>query len=137
MKGYFLDTNVVIDFLAHRKPFAEHAAALFDAALAGKVKLYIGAISFNNIYYVLRKVIGHEKTLNLLDRLMEFVDVADVTGLILKRAISSKFRGFEDAIQYEAALTLVEIDAIVTRNGKDFKNSELPLFNPREALAAL
>ena len=137
MKGYFLDTNIIIDFLAHRNPFAEYAAALFDAALAGKVKLYIGAISVNNVYYVLRKVIGHEKTISLLNQLMELVDVADVTGPVLKKAISSKFKDFEDAIQYEVALTLVEVDAIVTRNGRDFKNSELPLFNPMEALAAL
>ena len=48
----FLDTNVVIDFLADRKPFSSAAAQIFNASVAGKIKLYISAVSYNNIYYI-------------------------------------------------------------------------------------
>lgn len=36
MKRLFLDTNVIIDFLADRKPFSDAAAILFDAAIDKK-----------------------------------------------------------------------------------------------------
>jgi predicted nucleic acid-binding protein len=38
---YFLDTNVLIDFLASREPFAESAALLFECAVQNKVRVYI------------------------------------------------------------------------------------------------
>ncbi|MBK8683678.1 MAG: hypothetical protein IPN26_01135 [Bacteroidetes bacterium] len=56
MKHLFLDTNVLIDFLANRKPFALDAAALFDYSLKKKVTLYIATVSYNNIYYILEAV---------------------------------------------------------------------------------
>jgi len=55
MKNIFLDTNVLIDFLANREPFAIHAAIIFDQAEKGNVNLYVSAISFNNIYYILSR----------------------------------------------------------------------------------
>lgn len=50
MKHIFMDTNVVIDFLANRQPFALDAAKLFNLGVDGKVILHILAVSYNNIY---------------------------------------------------------------------------------------
>jgi len=50
MKQVFMDTNIVIDFLANRQPFAMDAAKLFDLAVNGKVRIFIAAVSYNNIY---------------------------------------------------------------------------------------
>jgi predicted nucleic acid-binding protein len=50
MKHLFLDTNVIIDVLADRKPFSESAAILFDYAEKGKINIYISALSYSNIY---------------------------------------------------------------------------------------
>ncbi len=43
---------------------------------------------------------------------------------------------FEDAVLHEAARNL-DAAAIVTRNGKDFARSVLPVFDPAELLAAV
>jgi len=56
MKQIFIDTNVIINFLAHRQPFSDYAAMLFQLAKENKIKVHISAISFNNTYYILRKV---------------------------------------------------------------------------------
>jgi|GEM_PF-2007694 len=40
-------TNVVIDFLVNRQPFAMDAAKLFNLAIDGKAKIYISAVSYN------------------------------------------------------------------------------------------
>ena len=134
MKQIFLDTNVIIDFLADRKPFSIAAAGIFNYAVLGKIKLYISAVSYNNIYYILRQSFSNSETIKLLDELSQMTEVADVTKAIIKNSLKSDLKDFEDAIQYNCALSLNKIDFIVTRDTKDFKKSALPIMNPEEAL---
>ena len=134
MKHIFLDTNVIIDFLADRKPFSVSAAGIFNYAVLGKIKLYISAVSYNNIYYILRQSFSNTETIKLLDELSQMTEIADVTKAIIKNSLKSDLRDFEDAIQYNCALSLKKIDFIVTRDTKDFKKSVLPIMNPEEAL---
>lgn len=137
MKHIFLDTNVIIDFLAGREPFATDAAYLFDAVVAGTCKIYVCALSFNNIWYVLSQTLKDVRTIELLKELEKMTLIASVTQEIIRQALDGKFKDFEDAIQYFCALELGIIDAVVTRNSKDFKNSELPIMSPAEAVAFL
>ena len=137
MKKIFVDTNVLIDFLADRKPFSLISAQIFTYAVAGKVKLYISAVSYNNTYYILRQSHTHASTIKLLKELSEITEVADVTELVIKNSLRSTFNDFEDAIQYNSALSIPKIDFIITRDSKDFKRSEIPVLTPTEGLALL
>ena len=135
MKTIFLDTNIVIDFLADRKPFSLLAAKLFNFTLSGKVKIYISAVSYNNIYYILRQFLSNTETIKLLDELSEMTEIADVTKSIIKKSLKTDFKDFEDAIQYNCALSVTKIDFIVTRDTKDFKKSTLSVMTPEEAVS--
>ena len=137
MKLIFLDTNVIIDFLADRRPFSLTAAEIFNASLSGNVKLFISSVSFNNIYYILRQSLSHNVTIKLLEELSEMTEIVDVTKTIIKKSLKSEFKDFEDAIQYNCALTINKIDFIVTRDSKDFKKSSLPVMNPQEAIGII
>lgn len=137
MKIIFLDTNVIIDFLADRRPFSLTAAEIFNASLSGDVKIFISAVSYNNIYYILRQSLSHTATIKLLEELSEITELVDVTKAIIKKSLKSDFKDFEDAIQYNCALTIGKIDCIVTRDSKDFKKSALPVMNPQEALGII
>lgn len=137
MKHIFLDTNIVIDFLADRRPFSLMAAKMFNYSLQGKIKLYISAVSFNNIYYILRQSLTSSATINLLDQLSEMTEIVDVTKLTIKKSLQTDFKDFEDAIQYNCALSISKIDFIVTRNTKDFKKSILSVLTPEEALSII
>ncbi|MBL4705181.1 MAG: PIN domain-containing protein [Flavobacteriales bacterium] len=137
MKNIFLDTNVLIDFLANREPFAIHAAIIFDQAEKGNVNLYVSAISFNNIYYILRRVCSHKKTIDLIKTLNELVDVVALDQKIIDEALAANFKDFEDAIQDSCVMKIKKLDALVTRNAKDFKNSTLPILSPKAAAAIL
>lgn len=132
MKHYFIDTNVVIDMLADRDGFADAASAIFDAAGRGEIKLSICALSFSNIYYILRKSIGKEQSIYYLSQISEYVSITSVDNNIIFQALSSKFSDFEDSIQYFSALSCGDIDAIVTRNTKDFTHSKIPIKTPQE-----
>lgn len=136
MKKVFLDTDVVIDFLTDRVPFSVDAAILFSLAQEGKVNLFISAVSYNNIYYILRQSYSNQRTLELLEEVSDMVEIVDVTGAIIKRSLkTSFFKDFEDAIQYNAALTIKGLNCIVTRNAKDYKKSVLPIMSAAEAVA--
>jgi len=137
MKHIFLDTNIVIDFLADRKPFSLFAAKLFNFSILGEVKIYVSAVSYNNIYYILRQSHSSVETIKLLDELSDMTEITDVTKSIIKKSLKSDFKDFEDAIQYNCALSLTKVDFIVTRDTKDFKKSTLSIMTPEEAVRLL
>ena len=134
MKHIFLDTNVLIDFLADRKPYSLEAAKLFNYSFKKKISIYVAAVSYNNIYYILRQSCSHPQTVKILNELQEWTEVVDVSKEVIKKSLKSDFKDFEDAIQYNCAKAIGRIDCIVTRNTKDFKTSSLPALTPREAL---
>lgn len=135
MKNIFLDTNVLIDFFADRKPFSIEAARLFNYSFKKKINIYISSVSYNNIFYILRHSCTHTATIKMLTELNEWTDIIDVTKDIIKKSLKSDFKDFEDAIQYNCAKTLSKIDFIVTRDTKDFKSSSLPILTPKEAVS--
>jgi len=137
MKNLFLDTNIVIDVLANRQPFSIIGARLFDFAEKGKIKLFISALSYSNIYYILKKSCSHKETISLLRDLEALTSTIDVTGRIISNALNSEFKDFEDAIQNFTADSSKKMDAIVTRDVKDYKTSDLPVFTPNEVLKML
>src|SRR5688572_9632024 len=99
MKSIFLDTNVLIDFFADRKPFSMEAAKLFNYSFKKEINIYISSVSYNNIYYTLRQSCSHGETIKMLAELNEWTDIIDVTKDIVKKSIKSEFKDFEDSIQ--------------------------------------
>ncbi len=134
MKHIFVDTNVLIDFLVDRQPFSESATYLLNQALKGKLKLYVSADSMSNIYYILKRFNTHYSTIKQLKEMETLIEIVDVTKRIIKLALDSEFKDFEDAIQYYCAVSNDKIDAIASRNTKDFKLSKLPVLSPSEVI---
>ncbi len=134
MKIIFVDTNVIIDFLANRKPFSISAAKLFTLSLQKKIKIYISAVSYNNIYYILRQSIGHKQTLFLLTELLAMTEIVDVTKQVIEASTKGDFNDFEDAIQYNCAISNNKIEAIITRNIKDYKKSCISVLTTDELM---
>ncbi len=116
MRHLFLDTNVVLDFLARREPFVAPAADLFQLAEKGSVVLYVSNLSFSHALYLLRKSAGSATARALLLDLSEIVSIASVDAAHVREALRSGFTDFEDAIQYFAARSVPAITHIVTRD---------------------
>ena len=131
----FLDTNVALDHLADRQPFAEYAHPLFALPETGELAVCLSSLSFSNLYYILRKLKGHDEALALLRKLKRLVGVAGVAEAEIQPALSSNFKDFEDAIQHFAAKADGGVGAIVTRNQADFAASAIPVWSPADFLA--
>jgi len=126
----FVDTDVIIDYLTDREPFANYSSMIFELHEQNQISIHISALSVNNIYYVARKLIGEEQTRFLIDRLIDNIEVLGTTKAEIKNALQSEFKDFEDAIQHATALTVNKIEAIITRNVKDLRKSRIAVFSP-------
>jgi predicted nucleic acid-binding protein len=131
-----LDTDVVLDVLADRQPFAIEAAVLWLAHEQGRLEAYISPITPINIFYILRRQLGTTQARQLVGRLLRTVPVCPLDQTILKRADELPMADFEDAVQ-AAAAEAAGFDAVITRNTKDYASAPLPIFTPAEALGQL
>lgn len=88
------------------EPHPNRASQLFELNERASVVLHLSAVSINNIYYLVRKVLRHKTTKE---------------GIV--QALSNEFKDFEDSIQYSSALTiqdlnflnLIEIPGIISK----------------------
>jgi predicted nucleic acid-binding protein len=131
----FLDTDVVLDHLADRQPFSEYAHRLFALAEQNKITLCVSALSFSNLYYILRKLEGGDGALSLLRKLKGLVEVTTVGEIEVKSALGENFKDFEDALQCFSAKTGGEVNVILTRNKFDFPKSIIHVESPEEFLS--
>jgi predicted nucleic acid-binding protein len=134
MTDLFIDTDVIIDFLIDRKPHSREAAIIFILIENKKLKGYVSTLTFSNLYYVLRKFEPHNKVIAKLDSISKMLTILKVDQQTIKDAIASRFTDFEDSIQYYCALDNKKIDVLITRNTKDYKNSEIPVMTPTDYL---
>lgn len=132
----FLDTDVTLDHLADRQPFAEYAHRLLALAETGELTICLSALSFSNLFYILRKLKGRDDALALLRKLKLLVRVSPVGDAEIQAALASDFKDFEDAIQHFTAKAEGVVSAIITRNKDDYIGSEIPILSPDEFLAA-
>lgn len=126
----FVDTDTIIDLLIDRKPYADAAATIFDWADRHEINVCTSALCFNNVHYIVRKVLGDQKTRMIIGELMEIVEVLDVTKSDILNAVLSDFNDFEDAIQHSVANSNSGVAHIITRNKKDFKKSKINVLDP-------
>ena len=133
MTRLFLDTNIVVDLLEGREPFCYDAAQLFTMAHEKKVELLVSPMTFSTASFLLRKH-GSTGVRNLLSNLRQLVSVTISDERTVDDSIASQFKDFEDAMQYYTALN-AKAEIIITRNGKDFTASILPVMTATEYLA--
>ncbi len=132
MKSYFLDTNVILDFIADRKPFSKYALALFKLALEGSCHLWTSDNVITTVYYIIEKEAGSVFAKEKIGLLLRHIEIQPITKADLLGALSVDFKDYEDGVQHAAALSHGKIDAIITRNIKDFKRSQLPVMSPEQ-----
>jgi predicted nucleic acid-binding protein len=134
MTDLLIDTDVIIDFLIDRKPHSREAAILFTLIEQKKLKGYVSSLTFSNLYYVLKKIESHSRVISKLDSISKMLTILKVDQQTIKDALASRFLDFEDGIQYYCALDFRKVDVLITRNTKDYKNSEIPVMTPADYL---
>ncbi len=133
-QSVFADTDIILDLLARRTPFYHSAAQVFSLAEENELKVYVSALSFANLHYILRKNLPANKTIETLKTLRKLVAVLPIDDGIIDMVLDSGLRDFEDAIQYSTALAK-RLDCLITRNVRDYPKSSVAVCTAEEFLA--
>ena len=129
----FVDTKVMLDLLGEREPFYNSIAKIATLADKGEVRLTVSTLSYSTVYYLLSKFEDSRIAKEKLRKFKIISETSDLTGRIVEKGLSSNFSDFEDALQYYCAIK-ADCNILITRNGKDFKESEIPVMTPTEYL---
>jgi predicted nucleic acid-binding protein len=129
----FIDTDVILDFMIAREPFAFDAAHIFSLSENKEISVCTTGLVFSNAYYILRKLGTHKKVIEKLTQLARLIEIIGLPKDAVIQALGSDFSDFEDALQHYAALA-EGVKVIITRNTKDYKNSQLAVLTPDQYL---
>jgi predicted nucleic acid-binding protein len=131
-----VDTNVVLDVLLNRKPFAQDAAEVFALVETSVIKGFLCATTVTTLDYLLRQTITSLKARQALKKLLDLFEIAPVNRPVLEQALGGKVSDFEDAVLEQSGL-LAAVDVITTRNTKHFRKSSLIVLDPAELLSTV
>lgn len=132
-----VDTNIIIDALANREPYADNAKKILEKCAAREVTGILAAHSIPNMFYILRKNFSQDERRFLLKNLCNIFKISDLNAKKILAALENeKFVDFEDCLQEECAVEFMA-DYIVTRNPADFANSRVKVILPEEFLKKL
>ena len=131
-----VDTNVVLDVLLDRHPFADAASGIFALIEQSKLQGILCATTITTIDYLLTQNLPRPAARQTLRKLLALFEIAPVTRAVLEEALQSKMADFEDAVLDQAGL-LSGAELIVTRNQKDFRHASLKVSGPDDLLTRL
>ena len=130
----FVDTNVLLDTVLRREPHWKASAAIWTLAETGQLRAYASAISYNNLYYIARKLSDPSKAREALRLVRAVFRTVPMDDRLIDRALASGIGDFEDAVQYESA-RIVKATHLITGDCEGFPRGEPAVVTPVEFLA--
>ena len=129
-----IDTNIIIDALADREPYATDAKQIMEKCATREITGVLAAHSIPNLFYILRKEFSQEERRYLLKNLCKIFQVSELNEKSIIAALENEmFSDFEDGLQEVCAVASMA-DYLVTRNPSDFKHSRIKVILPNEFL---
>ena len=133
----FVDTNVLIDILVKRPSFFENSQKAVADIVKRKFIPFISGSSITDFYYICKKSgVEKEAIFIYLKDLLKAFEVLIIDKDSIYDAIFSSLKDFEDAVQIMACRR-EEINLILTRDKKDFKNEWIEVQTPEEYLVSI
>lgn len=128
------DVDVLIDVLTEREPHVRQSAALLDLAESGGIDGIVAAHTLPTLFYLIRRLAGVPTAYAAVYRTTRILDVVPVDHDRIVQALALEWADFEDAIQAACALH-AGVDAIATRNVRDYRELPLAVSTPAELMA--
>ena len=129
-----VDTNVVLDLILDRAPWADDASRLLDAIGNERLRGFIAGHAVTTVHYIVERERDRTRAATAVSDLLALLDVVSLESSDFQRALSLGLRDYEDAVQAAACLK-VGATFLVTRNARDFKGTPVEVRSPAEVLA--
>ena len=131
----FVDSDVILDTLLKREPFNIYSSIILDLSNHDReLNIVTSSICIANITYIIRKNFSLDETKSILINLLKGIELIDISKSSINSALTSNFKDLEDAYQYYSCIEH-KADHIITRNKKDYTESEIPVKSPVEYLS--
>ena len=123
-----LDTNILLDCMMDRQPFAADARKLLILGALGEVDLWMSPSQFADAFYLLteggKPCLAEAVKFRLL-KVKRLARICTLGEYDIENTLESPWSDFEDACLYQCAKRL-RVEAIITRNQADFERSTIP-----------
>ena len=129
-----LDTNVVLDLLLAREPFVAQAREIFVLIENGEIEGYLCANSVTTLHYLIGREKNKEEADEIISELLSLFEVIVVDKKVLLDATTNNGIDYEDSVIYTSAFHS-NIEIIITRDKRGFKNAKISTLSPQEFLA--
>ncbi|GMQ31267.1 PIN domain-containing protein [Algoriphagus confluentis] len=134
MNRYFLDTNILLDFLGNRQPFGKYALEILNKSRIKEWELWTSDNSILTSLNIISKEIGEAESRTKISRLINFLEIQPTQKAPIQQALDSNIKDLEDGVQHFCAYSIPGLEGIITRNKKDFKTNQIPVFEPWEVV---
>jgi len=131
-----VDTGVALDVQLRREPWLTDAAAIWEAMEEQLVTGWLTASSLTDIFYLVRRAVDIAAAQAAVRLCLKTFAICTVDRAALEDALALPGADFEDNLQIACAV-LAQLDGIVTRNAKGFRDASLAIFTPAELRAKL
>ncbi len=125
-----VDINIFEDVFRQRQGW-EASLAVLNCVKNRQASGYVSALTPPILYYFRRRTRGEKAARQAVQGILQGFAVVSLTEEALETAYTTTLPDFEDALQLEAAKT-ANVETIVTRNKKHFRQTEVRVLNPEE-----
>lgn len=129
----YLDSDVILDYLAGRQPHDAAAVKIINLIEHKQIQGFVSSLIIWNLYYLLSKNLGAPQARTLLQKFRKLIQILPVTEETVDSALGSNMKDFEDAVQY-FAFKKGKIDIFISRNTKDYPKNSAVVMTPNEFL---
>jgi len=121
-----LDTNVILDAIASRRPHNKNAEKIFLLIAEEKAEGFITANCVTDIYYIARKTLSDAMVRKALRYMFSIFSVVDIRGKDCETALDIPVPDYEDAVLTVCAKKAA-VDYVITRDDDIIKNPAIVL----------
>ena len=134
MKTILIDLNIILDYLNKREGHEKALEIIIQCCLK-KVKGFICAHEITTLSYFLeRESKDRNKNIKTISGILKMFEIIGINKTLLEKALLLNINDYEDAVMVASA-SEEGINYIITKNIKDFKNSQIKVLLPEEFLA--
>ena len=134
MKTILIDLNIILDYLNKREGHEKALEIIIQCCLK-KIKGFICAHEITTLSYFLEKESRDKnKNIKTISGILKMFEIIEINKTILEKALLLNIDDYEDAVIVTSAGEK-RINYIITKNIKDFKNSQIKVLLPEEYLA--
>jgi predicted nucleic acid-binding protein len=135
-KKIFVDSDILLDLLLHREPFAIFSRSLLNKASEKTILLHTSTLILANVHYLLVKHLNKKTAREYVRFLSEFLEMLPFEPDNILLALNHEHGDFEDTIQYRIAKKH-QCDLVVSRNIKHYKKFDIPVLTAEQLLRTI